>query len=147
MRRLLVLMMLLSPMAIVATVIPSVRLYTATTTDAERQVGDLPVIKKEILASTRYSEANLDVVIKDNQFVVTVINSKLNEASSSARVSEASAIVAAITKAISNRPEFGVILGVHINYIARVSGSAHTDTIDGIDYRKDSSGNFIHHTS
>ncbi len=145
--RLLVLMTLFSTVAMVGTVFPCTSAFAAITTDVERQIGDLPLVKNEILASTSYRGDDLDLAIKDNQIVVTVINSSLNNASSGARETEASTIVAAITKAISNRPEFGIILGVHINYIARVSGSSHTEMVDGIDYRKDPSGNFIHHTS
>lgn len=140
-------MTLLSVVVMLATLFPCTTVFALITTDAERQIGDLPVLKKAILASTSYGEADIDLVIKDNQFVVTVINSRLNKASSNARISEASGIVAVITNANSSMPEFGIIMGVHLNYIARVSGSSHSNTIDGIDFRKDPSGNFIHHES
>ena len=124
---------------------PWTSLLAATTTDPERQVRDLPVIKRNIMEATRYGDANVEIVIKDNQFVVTITNSKLNRAPSQQREAEAEKIVSAITDEISSRPEFGIIPGAHINYISQTSGSNHIDMIDGIDFRKDASGNYVHH--
>ena len=145
MRRLLMLVALFSTLAFGTLFLPCSTLLAATTTDSERQQRDLPVIKKEILDSTKYGEAALDVIIKDSQFVVTITNSKLNKASARQRETEASIIVSSITKAIYSRPEFGSIIGIHVDYIAKDPASGHVDTIDGIDFRKDPSGNFVHH--
>ena len=145
MRKQLGLMTLFLTLATIQLIVPWAPSLAVTTTDPERQIADLPVVKKEILDTTRYDEANLDVVIKDNQFVVTIINSKLNEAPSTERNSEASIIVSAITKAIYSRPEFGSIIGIHVDYVTRAPGANHFHTNDGIDFRKDPAGNFVHH--
>jgi hypothetical protein len=145
MRRQWILIALFSILALGAISFPSSPSLAVITTDPERQANDLPVVKKEILNSTQYSDGDIDVVIKNNHFVVTVINSKLNKASSSERESEAATIVSAIEKTIASRPEFGTILGIHINYVAKDSGTNHSNTVDGIDFRKDPAGNFVHH--
>ena len=71
MRKQLVFMTLLLTLATIQVIVPWSPSFAVTTTDPERQIADLPVVKKEILDTTRYDEANLDVMIKDNQFVVT----------------------------------------------------------------------------
>lgn len=122
-------------------------LWSATATDIERQTEGIPLVKKGILDATSYAENDVELVMQDSQFTVTVINSGLNKLSSREREMEASKIVSAITQVIANKPEFKSILGVHINYVARTLGSGHTDPVDGIDFRKDPAGNFVHHTT
>ncbi len=144
MRRQLVLiaMLLFQTLGVGLQAVPALAVLT---TDPERQVRDLPVIKKSILDATRYEDFNLAVVIKDKQFVVTVINSKLNKATSAEREAEASAIASTIAQETIKRPEFGSIIGIHINYVSGASGASRAKIIDRIDFRKDRAGDYQPH--
>ena len=77
------------------------------------------------------------------QFVVTITNSHLT--SQTERENEANRIVATIVRSIAEKPELKGIQAIHIDYVKRDPGSEHTETVDGIDFRRDPDGNFRHH--
>jgi hypothetical protein len=53
--------------------------------------------------------------------------------------------VATIARTIAEKPEFKGIQAIHIDYVKREAGSGHTQTVDGIDFRRDPDGIFRHH--
>ena len=108
-------------------------------------MADLPSVRKAIVDATGYAEKNLELNWQANQFMVTIVNSGLNKATPRQREAEASKIVSAITTAIAGKMQFAKTLGMHIDYISRDTVSGHSDIIDGIDFRKDPTGHFVHH--
>ena len=59
----------------------------------KQQMRSLPDIQKSIVAMTGYETAAVELTTTAHQLVVTLVNSKLVNAQSTARESEASAIV------------------------------------------------------
>src|SRR5271157_1168065 len=72
----------------------------------KQQMRSFPDIQKTIVAMTGYKTVAVELTTTAYQLVVTVVNSKLVSAQSTARESEASAIVSDISKAIASKPEF-----------------------------------------
>ena len=107
----------------------------------------LPALQKAIVDVTHYAEQDLELKYQTSQFFVTVINSGLNQSPSIQRETEASQIVDAIARQIVDKPEFKGVLSIHIDYVARSVGGSHTDLVDGIDFRKNPAGRFVHHTT
>jgi hypothetical protein len=54
-------------------------------------------------------------------------------------------IVSTIARIIADKPEFQGIQAIHVDYVKREADSGHTQTIDGIDFRRDPQGNFQRH--
>lgn len=112
---------------------------------AQAQATPLDAVKTAVLAATGYDGTTLELAATDVQFVVTIVNSKLNDLSATERENEANRIVATITHNIADRPEFKGIQAIHVDYVRREMGGGHTETIDGLDFRRDQQGNFRHH--
>jgi hypothetical protein len=104
-------------------------------------------VKEKILHVTGYSDRNVETAIQADQFMVTVINSRLNKATPRQREGEASKIVDSIARSIAGQSKFARVLGIHINYVERGNDEAHTEIVDGIDFRKNPQGHFVHHTT
>jgi hypothetical protein len=134
-------------LATLALVRPETSSGSATTPDQDRQMAVLPSVKKAILDATRYAEKDVELKFQTSQFFVTVINSGVNKSPPLQRETEASKIVVAIAGQIADKPDFKGVLGIHIDYVARSADGSHTDLVDGIDFRKDPAGRFVHHTT
>ena len=93
--------------------------WSATPTEQERQAAGLAAVKTGVIDATGYAEKDLGVAWQANQFVVTVINSRLNKANPRQRETEASKMVSAIAKKVVSEPQFKGILGIHIDYVGR----------------------------
>ncbi len=115
--------------------------------DAERQSAALPDIKLAVLNATGYGDAAVSVVLKADQFWVTILNSPLNQSSARQREAQAAQITSAIAEKLKQDSAFATILGIHIDYAARPTGNEHPDIVDSIDLRKGPSGSFEHHTT
>jgi hypothetical protein len=112
---------------------------------AHPQAMSLDAIKNDVLAATGYDDRTVELTATEVQLVVTIVNSKLISRPAVERENEANRIVARIARSIADKPEFKGIQAIHIDYVKREAGSDHTETVDGIDFRKDSDGNFRHH--
>lgn len=79
------------------------------------------------------------------QLVVTVLNSKLKTPLE--REAEAAKIAAALSKAIAAKPEFKRLQAFHIDYVTNSGDHDDAHFVDGIDFRKNPEGKFVHHKS
>lgn len=120
---------------------------SATPSDDERQMAVLPALKKAITDATHYGEKEIELKYQTSQFFVTVVNSGLNKSPPARREAEAAKIVDAVARQIVGKPEFKGVLGIHIDYVTRDTDGSHTAVVDGIDFRKDPAGHFVHHTT
>ena len=111
----------------------------------ERQTARLPDIKLAVLKATGYGDAAVTVMLKADQFWITILNSPLNQSSARQREVQATQIASAIAEKLKQDSVFATVLGIHIDYAARPAGNEHTDIVDSIDFRKGSSGTFEHH--
>jgi hypothetical protein len=107
------------------------------------QSQSLNAVKTEVLAATGYDDNMVELTATKVQFVVTIVNSKLNGGTAMERENEANRIASTIAHSIADEPEFKGIQAIHVDYVKREG--AHMDTLDSMDFRKDPDGNFRHH--
>jgi hypothetical protein len=140
-------MMVLGAVVALPSVFAVVPALGAAPAESERQPATLPAGKGAVLKAIGYSDPVVMLVLKDNQFWVTVENSPLNDGTARQREAQAARIATAIATQVKGDPELAGILGIHIDYVARSKDSSHTDILDSIDFRKGPDGNFAHHTT
>lgn len=138
-------MMLLGTVAALPLVLAHAPALRAAPTESERQVGALPTIKSAILSSTGYADATVTLVLKVNQFWVTIENSPINDGTARQREAQAAQIVGVIAKKVKGDSALAGILAIHIDYVARSKDGSHNDILDSIDFRKGPDGTFTHH--
>lgn len=96
-----------------------------------------------VLEATGYDGASVELTAGSYMLTVTVINSRLTN--SPAREMEAHKIAEALTRAMAAKPEFKSIQALHVDYIARDTDRDDSRIVDGIDFWKDSQGDFKLH--
>src|SRR5579859_4852968 len=138
---------LLGTAAALPPLLASAPALSAAPGETERQAGALPAIKSEILKSTGYAAASVTVALRDNQFWVTIENSRLNDSTARQREAQATRIADTIANKLKGDTTFAGILGIHIDYVARAKDGSHSDILDSIDFRKGPDGSFTHHTT
>ncbi len=140
-------MILLGTVAALPPILASVPALRAAPAESERQASALPAIKSSVLKSTGYADTTVTLELRDNQFWVTIENSRLNEGTARQREAQATRIVGAITNKVKGDTTFAGILGIHIDYVARSKDGSHSDILDSIDFRERPDGTFAHHTT
>lgn len=118
------------------------------TSDSEQikeQTTLIANLKKAVVAATEYDNASIDVRSTATQVTVTVVDSKLLEATSGDRELDASKIASAIAEAMAGKTPFGTVVVIHVVYIKGQGSDG--KTIDRVDYYKDPKGVFRHHVS
>ena len=119
--------------------------FAASHAQSTQQERSLNEVKRAVVDATGYDGAAIELSATKVQFVVTIVNSKLISRPSYQRENEARRIASTIARSVADKPEFKGIQAIHVDYVKRESGSGRTETIDGIDFRKDPQGNFQHH--
>ena len=114
---------------------------------AQTAETSLQSVRTSIVQAIGASDATVDVKIIGNIFVVSRINTALNQANHSARDSEASLIATIAAKTIADKPEFKNIHTIRVLYVARLKSGRYEKIIDTVDFRKDPSGLFHFHTT
>lgn len=140
-------MILLGAVAALPALLCSAPALRAAPAETERQSSALPAIKSAILKSTGYATASVALAVRDNQFWVTIENSRLNDSTARQREAQATRIAGAIASKVKGDTTFAGILGIHIDYVARTQDGSHSDILDSIDFRKGPDGSFTHHTT
>ena len=114
---------------------------------AQTAESSLQSVRASIVQAIEASDATVDVKVVSNIFVVSRINTVLNQANHSARDSEASQIATIAAKTIADKPEFKNIHTIRVLYVARLKSGRYEKIIDTVDFRKDPSGVFHFHTT
>ena len=114
---------------------------------AQTAETSLQSVRASIVKAIGASDATVDVKVVSNIFVVSRINTVLNQANHSARDSEASLIATIAAKTIADKPEFKNIHTIRVLYVARLKSGRYEKIIDTVDFRKDPSGVFHFHTT
>jgi len=83
------------------------------------QTGSLDAVKSAVLKETGCDRAAVELTATKLQFVLTITNSQLNDRRHADRDLEATHIVSAIVRAISDKPEFESIQAIHVDYVRR----------------------------
>jgi hypothetical protein len=113
------------------------------TEQAKRQALVLPKLQQAASAAARYKNTSIEVKSAPHQITVTVANSKLNDAATTERKVEASALASAIEKSIAGRPEFAEVQIIHVDYVKKVGNSS--TMIQSLDFNKTANGAFQVH--
>jgi hypothetical protein len=98
------------------------------------QMRSLPQIRQAIQAATGHDENSITVTPGRHQLFVRIAKSKLPANANVA--DDADAVSSAVSTAIADKPEFGDVAVLHIDYIGD-GGDTHT-----FDFRKDPQGKF-----
>src|SRR3974377_1130496 len=103
----------------------SQKLLGAQTAETSLQKVRAPIVK-----AIGASDATVDVKVVSNIFVVSRINTVLNQANHSARDSEASLIATIAAKTIADKPEFKNIRTIRVLYVASLKSGRYEKIID-----------------
>ena len=114
---------------------------------AQTAESSLQSVRTSIVQAIGAPDAAVEVKIMGNIFVVSRINTVLNQANHSARDSEASLIATIAAKTIADKPEFKNIRTIRVLYVASLKSGRYEKIIDTVDFRKDPSGVFHFHTT
>ena len=109
--------------------------------------SSLQSVRTSIVQAIGAPDAAVEVKIMGNIFVVSRVNTDLNQANHSARDSEASRIATVAAKTIADKPEFKNIHTIRVLYVASLKSGRYKKIIDTVDFRKDPSGLFHFHTT
>ena len=114
---------------------------------AQSTETSLQSVRTAIVQAIAASDPTLDVKVMGNIFVVSRINTDLNQANHSARDSEASRIATVAAKTIADKPEFKNIHTIRVLYVASLKSGRYEKIIDTVDFRKDPGGVFHFHAT
>ena len=110
------------------------------------QAASVSEIVQAVHGATGYAIKDIEVNTADHQVIVRIINSPLNGKKPTAREKEADKISGAVAKVIRTKAGFGEVQVIHVDYVKReANDSIHFHSIDAIDFRKDSNGEYRHH--
>ncbi len=104
-------------------------------------------IRTSIIQAIDAQDATVDLKIAGGVFMVSRVNSTLNQADHSARDGEASRIASLVAGLIVGKPEFNKIHTIRVQYVGRIKTGGHEKIIDTVDFRRDPSGVFHFHTT
>ena len=117
-----------------------------TASDAERakrQAAVSPTLQEAAAAATGYKKTSIEVKSTAHQVTIAVVNSKLNDGSTTERTAEASTIASACARTIAGKSEFAAVVIIHVDYVKRL-GSTST-VVEGIDFNRAPDGSFKLH--
>ena len=117
-----------------------------TASDAERakrQAAVSPTLQEAAAAATGYKKTSIEVKSTAHQVTIAVVNSKLNDGSTTERTAEASTIASACAKAIAGKSEFAAVVIIHVDYVKRLGNNS--TVVEGIDFNKAPDGSFKLH--
>ena len=83
----------------------------------------LNAVKSAVLAATGYDGKAVELTATKVQFVLTIVNSKLNGSPAAERENEATRIASKIASIIADKPEFKGIQAIHVDYVKREADS------------------------
>jgi thiamine biosynthesis protein ThiC len=115
---------------------------TAQTTDSSLQN-----IRTAIIQAMGIPVATIDLKVAGNIFVISRINSTMNQTNHGARDSEASHIATVVAKTIGEGAEYKHIHTIRVRYIAALKPGGNEQVVDTVDFRKDPKGIFHFHTT
>ncbi len=132
---------------ILATLLVCVMSSSQSLVRAQTVNPTLQSIRAAIIQATGVPDASLDVKVVGKIFVVSRINSPLNEVNHSSRDGEASNIATVVAKAVGDGTSYKDIHTIRVLYVAALKRGGQQKIIDSIDFRKDPSGVFHFHAT
>ncbi len=115
--------------------------------EAQTVDSSLQSIRAAIIQATGVPDSSLDLKVAGKIFVVSRINSALNQVNHSARDGEASRIATVVAKTIDDGVSYKDIHTIRVLYVATLKPGGQKKIIDAIDFRKDPTGLFHFHAT
>lgn len=109
--------------------------------------SSLQSIRTAIIQATGVPDASLDLKVKGNIFIVSRINSTMNQTNHSARDGEASRIATVVAKSIADSAAYKNIHTIRVMYVATLKLGNPEKVVDTIEFRRDASGLFHFHAT
>ena len=109
--------------------------------------SSLQSIRTAIIQATGVPNASLDLKVKGNIFIVSRINSTMNQTNHSARDGEASHIATVVAKSIADSAAYKNIHTIRVMYVATLKPGNSEKVVDTIEFRRDTSGIFHFHAT
>jgi lipopolysaccharide biosynthesis regulator YciM len=133
-------------LAIVASSAPAWSANTASETEqVKQQLIAIPGLQQEVAKATGNDAKMIDINATPHQVTITVINSKLNDATKADREAEASTMASTLSRAISEKAPFAQVMVIHVDYVKRTGNQ--DKAIQRLDFNKSPAGVFVAHTS
>ncbi len=110
------------------------------TEQAKRQAAVFSTLQEAAAAATGYKKTSIEVKSTAHQVTIAVVNSKLNDGSTTERTAEASTIASACAKSIAGKSEFAGVVIIHVDYVKRLGSNS--TVVEGIDFNKAPDGSF-----
>ncbi len=104
-------------------------------------------IRTSIIQVIGAQDAAVDLKIAGGIFLISRVNSALNQANHAARDGEASRIATLVAGTIVGKPEFSNVHTIRVQYVGRIKAGGHVKIIDTVDFRRDPSGVFHFHAT
>ena len=114
---------------------------------AQTVVSSLQNVRAAIIQATGVPNASLDLKVAGKIFVVSRINSPLNQTNHSTRDAEASSIATVVAKTLGDGAPYKGVHTIHVVYVATLKAGGQQKVVDTIDFRKDPSGVFHFHAT
>jgi hypothetical protein len=115
-------------------------------TPEQASATTLASIKEAIVKATGAEAGAIELRANVKVFTVKVVNGKFSNGTSAGRENEAGAIEMVVANAITGKTEFKGILVILVEYVKRRIGGS-SRVVDSIEFRKDATGPFRHHTT
>src|SRR5579872_4917346 len=103
--------LLLGAVAVLLPLLATPPALSAGPAETDGQAAALPAIKSTILKLTGYADTTVALGLRDNQFWVTIENSRLNDSTARQREAQAARIASAIANKVKGDATFAGILG------------------------------------
>ena len=113
------------------------------TEQAKRQAPVYPAVQEAAAAAAGYKKTSIEVKSTAHQVTIAVVNSKLNDGSTTERTAEASTIASACANTIAGKPGLAAVVIIHVDYVKRLGSSS--TVVEGIDFNKAPDGSFKLH--
>lgn len=107
-------------------------------------------LKSALLAATGYRASEVELRVSRHLLTVVLVNSKLVtdrtfvREFATEREADARQIASVVSRYIAGKPDFGAILSIQVEYVARNS-AGHSHVVDSIEFRKNQQGEFVPH--
>ncbi len=115
--------------------------------NAQALDSSLQSIRTAIIQATGVPDASLDLKVKGNVFLVSRINSTMNQTNHSARDGEASRIATVVAKSIADSAGYKNIHTIRVTYVATLKPGNPEKVVDIIEFRRDATGVFHFHAT
>jgi hypothetical protein len=104
-------------------------------------------IRSALELATADSRKAIEINFKTSVLVILLVNSSINGATHQGYSNDAQAAVHAVILAVKDDPEFAKMSSIKVSYIERKASLARDRILDSVEFRKNSSGAFVLHTS